>query len=214
MRSNGLWFILIGFLIYVFFFAPPIQADTFAPIFTLLSGKIPLINPIHISIFSMVGIFLLMYACVMLPDGRMQRLPAWPFLIAGIGTGIVGLIPYLALREPNQEFRGEKDNFLKIFDSKLAGFIFSFSTFVFLSFALIWGDRNNFIEEFLTNKFIHAMTIAVCLFALLFPYPTLLADDMARRGIPNDRFLKTIVVIPLFGALIYLCIRPPLPEPD
>jgi len=214
MRSNGLWLILGGFLIYVFFLAPPIQADTFAPIFTLLSGKIPLINPIHISIFSMVGIFLLIYACVMLPDGRMQRLPAWPFLIAGIGTGIVGLIPYLALREPNQEFRGDKDWLLNIFDSKYAGFILSFSTFIFLSFALIWGDRNGFVEEFLTNKFIHAMTIAVCLFALLFPYPTLLGDDMARRGIPSDRFLRAIVIVPLLGALIYLCIRPPLPEQD
>ncbi|NJL23108.1 MAG: hypothetical protein HC895_23450, partial [Leptolyngbyaceae cyanobacterium SM1_3_5] len=160
MRSNGLWLILGGFLIYVFFFAPPIQPDTFAPIFTLLSGKIPLINSIHISIFSMVGIFLLIYACVMLPDGRMQRLPAWPFLIAGIATGIVGLIPYLALREPNQAFRGQKDNLLRFFDSKATGLILSFSTFIFLSFAFIWGDRNNFIEEFLTNKFIHAMTIA------------------------------------------------------
>lgn len=212
MRSAGLWSIAIGFLIYVFFFAPPIQADTLQPIFTLLSGTIPLINPVHISIFSMVGIFLLMYACLMLPDGRMQRLPAWPFLIAGIGAGILGLIPYLALREPNQEFRGEKDSLLKVFDSKLAGITLSFSTFVFVSFALIWGDWSGFVEEFLTNKFIHAMTIAVCLFALLFPYPTLLQDDMARRNIQGDRLLGTVAIVPLFGALVYLCLRPPLPE--
>jgi len=40
-------------------------------------------------------------------DGRMQKIPFWPFVADGAGTGVIGLIPYLALRESNQTFSGD-----------------------------------------------------------------------------------------------------------
>jgi len=35
---------------------------------------------------------------------------------------------------------------------------------------------------------------------------------MARRGINNPALFWTVALIPLFGPLAYLCLRPPLPE--
>ena len=199
MRLFGLWTIWIGFIVYVFGFAP-----------SFFAGKPWLLNPIVISIFSMVGIWLLIYSCLMLPDGRMQRLPAWAFLIAGTATGILGLIPYLALREPNQQFQGSQDGLVGWTESKSTGILLTISTIAVLTFAIAFGDWAEFARSFQTNGFIHAMSLAFCLFAFIFPYPTLLQDDMARRGLSSDSQFFWIACIPLFGALIYLCLRPSL----
>lgn len=211
MRSLTLWLIWLGFIIYVLFFAPPLQPDTLQPLQTLLSGQIPAINPVILSLFSMVGIGLLMYACLMVPDGRMQSLRAWMFLLAAIATGVLALIPYLALRRPNQEFSGDKDFWIKLFDARSTGLILAINTVVLLLFAVIWGDWAGFVQEFLTNRFIHGMSLAFCLFCLLFPYPTLLQDDMARRGLRTDASLFWwVALLPLVGPLVYLCVRPAL----
>jgi len=210
-RKLGLWLIWVGFIGYVLLLAPPLQADTFQPVQMLLSGKIPLINPVILSLFSLVGIWILIYSCLIFADGRMQRLPAWAFILASLGTGVLALIPYLALREPNQQFEGQKDGWLALLDSRSTGIILSFSTFSLLGFAAVFGDWSAFWQEFLTDRFIHGMTLAFCLFGLLFPYPTLLADDMARRGLaPDSQLFWLTALIPLFGPLAYLCLRPPL----
>lgn len=211
IRSLTLWLIWFSFIIYVLFFAPPLQPDTFQPIQSLLAGQIPWINPVILVLFSLVGIWLLIYSCLIFPDGRMQSLPAWLFMLAAIATGVIALIPYLALRKPNQNFSGEKDLWITLLESRATGIILTLSTIILILFALLWGDWVGFAHEFLTNRFVHGMSIAFCLFCVLFPYPTLLQDDMARRGLMADSQLFQIVAwVPLFGPLAYLCLRPSL----
>ena len=53
----------------------------------------------------------------------LSSIPFYPFAIASLGTGVVGLIPYLALREPNTEFTGSKDTLLQILDSRSTGIV-------------------------------------------------------------------------------------------
>lgn len=212
-RKVILWFVWSGFIVYVLLFAPPLQPDTFQPIQILLTGQIPNINPVNISLFSMVGIWLLIYSCLIFPDGRMQKIPAWAFMLASVGTGVIALIPYLALREPNQQFSGGKDTWLELLESPLTGIILTISTITLLAYALFFGDWAAFFQEFSTNRFIHGMSLAFCLFCLLFPYPTLLNDDMARRGLSSDsQLFQMVTLVPLFGPLAYLCLRPPLLE--
>lgn len=128
-----------------------------------------------------------------------------------IATGIVALIPYLALRQPNQSFSGDKDTWLAILDSQKSGVILTISTVILVLFAFLGGDWSGFAHAFMTNKFVHGMTLAFCLFCVLFPYPTLLQDDMVRRGLsPHAQLFQIAAWIPLFGPLAYLCVRPPL----
>jgi len=210
-RQLVLWFVWFGFILYVLLFAPPLQPDTFQPVQTLLAGQIPSINPVIVSLFSMIGVWLLIYSCLIFADGRMQRLPAWAFMLASVGTGTIALIPYLALREPNQNFSGPKDLWLELLDSRSTGVILTVSTMILLAYALFLGNWSAFVQEFQTNRFIHGMSLAFCLFSLLFPYPMLLSDDMARRGLTsNSQLFWLCVLVPLFGPLAYLCLRPPL----
>jgi len=210
-RRLVLWLVWFGFIVYLLLFAPPLPSDTFQPVQALLTGQIPRINPVILSLFSMVGIWLLIYSCLIFVDGRMQRLPAWAFVLASVATGTVALIPYLALREPNQSFSGSKDSWLELLESRLTGIILTVSTIILLAFALLFGDWSAFGQEFQTNRFIHGMSLAFILFCLLFPYPTLLSDDMARRGLTSESQLFWLVaLVPLFGPLVYLCLRPPI----
>lgn len=159
----------------------------------------------------MVGIWLLIYSCLVFVDGRMQRLPAWAFMLAAVGTGVIALIPYLSLREPNQQFSGPKDLGLSWLESPLTSMMLTVSTLVLWAYALLFGDWSAFIHDFWRDRFIHGMSLAFGLFCLLFPIPTLLGDDMARRGWRDRSQLSQLVVwVPLFGPLLYLCLRPPL----
>jgi hypothetical protein len=210
-RSLILWLIWAGFIVYILFFAPPFQPDTFQPIQSLFAGQIPTINPVILALFSLVGIWLLIYSCLIFADGRMQSLPAWKFMLAAIATGVLGLIPYLALRQPNSSFSGEKDTWLAVLDSRMTGIVLSISTVILGGYALVWGDWTGFAQEFMTNRFVHGMSLAFGLFCVLFPYPTLLQDDMARRGLShNSHLFQPAVWLPLFGPLAYLCLRPSL----
>jgi hypothetical protein len=210
-RRQLLWGIWLGFIVYVLGLAPPLPADTLQPLLQLLGGQIPLINPVLISLFSLVGIWLLIYSCLVFPDGRMQRLPAWAFMLASVGSGVLALIPYLALRQSNQDFSGPKDGWLGLLESRFTAITLVISTVVLLAFALFWGDWSAYFFEFQRNKFVHGMSLAFLLFCGLFPYPTLLSDDMARRGLTSDSALFWgVALVPLFGPLAYLCLRPPL----
>ncbi len=210
MRSIALWLLWLGFIFYILLFAPPFQPDTFQPIQILFRGRLPYINPVLISLFSLIGVWILIYSCLIFADGQMQRLPVWIFVLASLGSGILSLIPYLALRQPNSEFAGSKDAWLALLDSRATGIILTVSTAILLGYGALLGNWADFVYEFQTNRFVHGMSLAFCLFCLLFPYPTLLSDDRARRGLMTDT--QWLDWIPLFGALFYLCSRPPLPN--
>jgi hypothetical protein len=211
-RKIALWSLWVGFIAYVLLLAPPLHLqDTLTLLKKLLTAQWADINPIILSLFSLIGVWLQIYSCVLFFDGRMQKIPFWPFALASVGTGVIGLIPYLALREANQEFSGRKDAFLKLLDSRSTGFILALFTLGLLAFGLLAGDWGDFIQQFQGDRFINGMSLAFCLFCLLFP--TVLGDDMARRGfLSNSQLFWVVALVPLLGPLGYLCWRPPLRE--
>jgi hypothetical protein len=200
----------VGLAVYAFFLAPPDQPNTLELIKNLIAGNWQGINPIVVSLFNILGIVPMIYACLLLIDGRQQKLPAWPFVTFSFGIGAFSLLPYLALREPNQEFTGNKNLLLKIVDSRICGVVISLASIALIAYGFIGGNWQDYIYQFQTSRFIHVMSIDFCVLCLLFP--SILGDDMARRGINNPKFFWAVSLIPLFGALAYLCLRPPLPN--
>ncbi|MCZ0903518.1 DUF2834 domain-containing protein, partial [Microcoleus sp. HI-ES] len=113
-RKIGFWLIWIAFSTYAFVFAPPDSPETITLITNLSTGKIADINPLIVAFFNIIGVWPLIYSCVLFADGRGQKIPAWLFAVLSFGVGAFALLPYLALREPNPEFSGHKNIFLKI----------------------------------------------------------------------------------------------------
>lgn len=157
-----------------------------------------------------MGVWPLVYACLMFIDSRMQDIPAWPSFLASNGSGVIGMMPYLLLRKPNQEFSGRKDIWVKILDSRITGVCLSLTTVGLLAYALLAGDWRDFSYQWHTSRFIYLMSLDFSLLYLVFP--SLLGDDMARRGLRDARIFWAVALVPLLGATAYLCLRPSLPE--
>jgi hypothetical protein len=207
MRKIALWLVWIGFVAYAFLLAPPNQPDTFELIKRLSTGDWQGINPLIIALFNIMGVFPIIYSCLIFIDGRVQKLPAWLFSAASFGVGAFSLLPYLALREANPTFAGKKDWFLKLLDSRITGVLVLLGTIALVLFGVTQGDWQDFAQQWQTSRFIHVMSLDFCLLCLLFP--TLVGDDMARRGLKDDRIFW-LSLIPLLGAALYLVLRPPM----
>ena len=210
LRKIAFGLLWLGFVVYAFFLAPPDQPGTFELIKNLSIGQWQGVNPLVIALFNLMGIWPLIYSAVVFIDGRGQKIPAWLFSTVSFAVGAFALLPYLALREPNNQFLGQKNTLLKLLDSRVTGFVLTVATVILVAYGLRAGDWGSFVQEWQTNRFINVMSLDFCLLCLLFP--TLLGDDMARRGWKNPQFFWLITLIPLFGPLVYLSVRPPLPE--
>ncbi|MEQ9548198.1 MAG: DUF2834 domain-containing protein [Coleofasciculus sp. G3-WIS-01] len=212
LRQLGFWLLWVSFLAYAVLLAPPQQPDTFDLITNLSTGNWDGINPLIIALFNIMGILPLAYACFVFIDGRGQKIPAWLFAAVSFGVGAFALLPYLALRQPNPEFPGSKNIVLSILDSRWLGLALTLGTLVLLGFGILNGDWANFIQQWQTSRFIHVMSLDFCLLCLLFP--ALVGDDMARRGLNNPTLFWAVALVPLIGSLVYLCLRPPLPDTE
>lgn len=200
----------IGFVGYAFLLAPPQHPETFELIKNLSTFNIEGINPMIVALFNIMGVLPMIYSCLTFLDGRGQKIPAWLFTTASFGVGAVAILPYLIFRQPNPTFQGQKNWFLKILDSRITGVLIAIAGLALFGYGITQGDWQDFAYQWQTSQFIHVMSLDFCLLCGLFP--VLVKDDMARRGITNSSVFWIIGLIPFFGALAYLVLRPPTIE--
>jgi hypothetical protein len=209
-RRVTLFLLWLGFILYAFLFAPPDQPDTLDLITQLSTGQWTGINPLVIALFNLMGIWPLIYLAVLLIDGRGQKIPAWPFVLGSFAVGAFALMPYLALRQANPVFSGEKSRLIKLLDSRWFGLSLLLGTLALLVYGFSQGNWADFIAQWRSSRFIHVMSLDFCFLSLLFPL--LLKDDLTRRGMKNPSLFWVVSLLPLLGPVWYLCTRPPLPE--
>lgn len=204
------WALWLAFVVYAFIFAPPDQSDSLTLITRLSSGQWADINAYVVALFNIMGIWPILYSCVMLTDGQRQSLRAWPFVVASFAVGAFAILPYLALRQPNVQGQITPSRLLTIVNSRwLCIAVFS-STIGLLAYAITKGDWASFVQQWHTSRFIHVMSLDFCLLGLLFP--VLLKDDWTRRGMPSSWVFWVFAALPLVGSALYLVIRPSLKD--
>ena len=205
-RRIGLTALWLGFLAYAFGFAPPDDPGTMDLIVRLSSGQFAGVNPLVVNLFNIMGVLPLMYCCLLYSDGRGQKLPAWAFSAGSFGLGAFALMPYLIFRKDNPGFVGTKNWVIRLWDSRWTAIVIAALAMSLLVTGLTQGDWADFVRQWQTSRFIHVMSLDFCL--LLSLVPTLLGDDMARRGLSNRRIFWAVALVPLFGPLVYLVLRP------
>ncbi|MEM7760161.1 MAG: DUF2834 domain-containing protein [Cyanobacteria bacterium P01_A01_bin.40] len=204
-----LWLALVSYsVISSASFAGTFQSDLDL-IIRLSTGQWTDINPIVIAIFFIMGIFPVIYSAFILFDAEGQKISPYPFAIAAFGLGAFALLPYLAWRKSNTPWQGNKNGILKILDSLLSAIIASITLVAFLIWGITQGNWSDFVTQWQTTQFVHVMSLDFCVSSCLFS--AILGDDMQRRGVESG-LLKFVAFIPLFGALLYWCLRPQLPE--
>ena len=212
IRKIGFALIWLGFSLYAFTGAPPAQPNTLDLITDLSTGNWDGINPLVVSLFNLMGIWPMIYACLILPDGAEQKLPAWPFMTASFGVGAFAILPYLALRDRKTTFTADKSKLLRVIDSPWTGRLLFLGAIALLSYGLFNGNSaanwSDFVYQWKTSQFIHVMSLDFCMLCVIFA--PLLADDMAKRNFQNAGIFWLAVLVPLVGILVYLSVRPPL----
>ncbi|USK90441.1 hypothetical protein [Rossellomorea marisflavi] len=84
------WLLLI---LYTIFLAPGSGRDVI--FHALIRGEFSNVEPLVVTIFSLLGVFPLLFASILLQD---RRSGAWPFVLLSMGTGAFSLLPYFHLR--------------------------------------------------------------------------------------------------------------------
>ena len=212
LRKTVLGFIWITFVSYTLWLAPLDHPDTWEfgrKLVTLHWGEI---NAYLFSIFWLMGVYPMIYACLMFVDGRMQPFRVWPYFVGANFTGVLCLLPYLLVRRRNASFWGRKDQWLSILDDPKTGQTLVLIAIALVGYALLAGDWRNFVYQFQTRPFVHLITLDFCLMGVIFPLTSLFDDDMARRGLNKRTFFGAVAWVPLFGPLFYLCYRPTLSD--
>lgn len=212
VRKVVIGFIWFGFTVYILWLAPLDQPETLPIVRNLLTFQLAEVNSYLVAIFWLMGVWPMIYACLMFVDARMQGFPASLYFLAANATGIIGLAPYLMLRPRHQAFWGKKDKLLQILELHGTGIFLSLATIGLVSYALCSEDWQDFVYQWRTVPFVHLITLDFCFMGLFFPLSSLLEDDMARRGLTDPRIFWGVALLPLFGPLAYLCFRPPLKE--
>jgi hypothetical protein len=105
IRKVLLAWIWASFVVYTIRLAPLDQPETWAIAKRLLTLQWGDLNAYLVAIFCLMGVWPMIFACLMFFDGKMQKIPAWPYFLGSNGTGVLCLLPYLILRQPNQANR-------------------------------------------------------------------------------------------------------------
>jgi hypothetical protein len=186
---------------YAFWLAPPNDPQTFDLILRLSSGQWAELNPLVVALFNLMGLWPGIYLAILLSDGQGQSLRAWPFASLSFAVGAFAILPYLALRQPNPQ-AGEPSKLLTGLDSPWYALSLLVPAVGLLVWGLVAGNWADFAQQFASSRFIHVMSLDFVLLTLLFP--TLLSDDLARRGLQSRWGYWGLMGLPLIGAAVYL----------
>ena len=207
LRRLALTVLLAADVLYAAHFAP--KGDPPGNLFLELAlGQGPARNPAVWGVFQMLGIVPLMYWALLFPDGRGQRVWAWPFALGMMAFGSFALLPYLIVRRDYaQAVPGGTNLAVRWFGGRPFAVFTAAALLALLVTILIWGNLAGYVFWFRRSNFINVMTVDLLVLTLLFP--TLLRDDMARRGVSDESTLGRIALgVPLLGPAYYLVRRP------
>jgi len=172
-------------------------------------------TPYFSAVFNLIGVYPLIFASLLLPGAKLQKAPALPFVLSSFALGFFGLGPYMILRE-------KKNDIVRDMNRGLGSAIFEFKgttllligavgyLFYFAATGAFAGDKlQAYLDLFSSSRLAHVSTLDFTILSMIISDP--ISEDMKRRnwkGPPAAAF----AIIPLFGPLLYLLIRPGLPK--
>lgn len=195
----------LGLLAVAFGLAPPGDAGSSALVLRLLTADLEGLNPVVPALFNAMGVWPLLYACVVLLER--QRVPAWPFVLGSFAVGAFVLLPYLVLREPSRALSTSSGRLARLLESKGLAAALLLASMGLWVWAVALGDFGAFFAQARGSQFLFVMSTDFLACSLL--APTVLRDDLARRhGAPG---LWLLGLLPLIGPACYLLLRPARP---
>jgi len=182
----------------------------------------PGVNELFATIFNLLGLAALPFACLTMPGAKGQKPPLVPFLLGGVfaGYGSIGIA--MSTRKEvtvvNEEDLGwVTKNVLenKIFNWAMVALAAS----VFVSTGVLsglaadaGGQIQGYTELFQSSAIVSASSCDLAI--LTVTAASLIPEDLKRRGFDDSGKAAAIaastVFLPIFGAILYCALRPKL----
>lgn len=216
----ALWAALLG---YVFLLAPnqtpTIDAFVVQKLVGLKSEDPFQVNAVFSALFNAMGLYPLVYAALLIPGGRSNKLPAWPFVSASVFLGAYALIPYMALWSPKdppeklppppEELEGWNKLFMRGAETTWLPALLAASAATYLyQMASAGGEAwVDYVRLFDQSRLVHATSVDFALCTLLAPF--WMQNDAEGRGWEQrEKLVPLLSLLPLVGPAIYLVLRP------
>ncbi|MEL6347176.1 MAG: DUF2834 domain-containing protein [Myxococcota bacterium] len=127
------------------------------------SGK----NPATVALFNVMGIWPLLYASRFVYELRARPIPAWPFILGGMGLGAFVIFPYLFM-QPTPPAGRDPGPVLRGFGSPVVQGLLLLSIVVMLAWGAIAGDLSGFVAAWRTEQLVQVMSLDFVALALVF----------------------------------------------
>ena len=182
---------------------PSWQPDTWERIVAMALRDFDAVEPAEFVVFVWFGMWSLLLAALILLDGEVRKLPAWPFAFSSMVLGPSMVLLYQAFRGDAQRPRASRTRLAALAGSPWVGVVIAA-----ISLGALWDGRGADLGQlwlrFQTDYFTHAMIVDEALFAVL--VPVFVADDLRRTG-RTSAWIWASGLIPILGACGYLATR-------
>ncbi|KAF8072514.1 hypothetical protein HT031_000174 [Scenedesmus sp. PABB004] len=215
----GLW---AGLMAYVFVLAPnqtpTIDAFVVQKLVGLKADDPFQVNVVFTALWNCMGLYPLIYAAILIPGARTDKLPAWPFVCASVFLGAYALIPYMALWAPKSppealpppaaELEGPGRFYMRAAETPWLGAALAAGAGYWLLAALSAGGGAwaGYLQLFDESRLVHATSVDFALCTLLMPF--WMANDAQGRNWDKSGLVPLLCLLPLVGPATYLLLRP------
>ncbi|WIA28357.1 hypothetical protein OEZ86_010904 [Tetradesmus obliquus] len=221
--NAGLLALWAGLMGYVFFLAPnqtpTIDSFVVQKLVGLKAEDPFVVNEVFTSVWNFMGLYPLLYAAMLIPGARSNKLPAWPFVCASVFLGAYALIPYMALWEPKspqqqlpppeEELGGGSKFFMRAAETPWLGAALAAGSAYWLYNAVTAGGDAwlGYLQFFDESRLCHATSVDFMLCTLLMPF-WMSNDAQGRNWDKRGSLVPLLSLLPLLGPSLYLVLRP------
>ncbi len=195
------WLIL---LIYSFILAP-VPYENGMALVEMAKGNITDKDPLLVSVFNLMGVIPMMMAVLMLPIGRVRKLPSWPFVVLSFMSGAFALLPYFIFGPGKRKDSKKGGRFLKVLGGRIVSVSILAMIILLLMFGLILGNPSDYWRLFLNDRSVHIMTFDFIILLLLLPMAVFFNGKYSGKKSIDIPILS--IAIPLIGPAFYLVHR-------
>ncbi|MBU7583347.1 MAG: hypothetical protein KAF91_10645 [Nostoc sp. TH1S01] len=182
----------------------------------IFPSEAPINNPTLEGLFNIVVTWAILFWGFVI-DGRNQRFSIITFLIGTAFLTNVFFLPWLGLRQPNCQVPTNSLTFIeKIGESRILPSVLAVIFVISLGWATLvrpeYGDITTrwqaLVELLFSDRLAYSFLTDMLVFWLFQSW--LVKDDMARRQWHNQKILWLVRLVPFWGLIIYLWLRPSL----
>jgi len=151
--SLGTWLALLA---VAFLTSPPSDPNTLEQVKGILVGRIAGVNTSFLALFTLMGVWPLIFIVLLAFDSTYQKVWRWPFVLGAFALGSFVLLPYLVLRRWGAPRRDPNRGWLRLLGSRWVALLLTLEAAALLA-VFFFAEHAAFAQLFHRDQFTYVM---------------------------------------------------------